>query len=51
MQYLNYKILHGGRFCSLDQTYSKVRKYFSGNYVIPSPKSSEGRKKEVFTKN
>ena len=41
-QYLNRKILHGGHFCSLDQT----RKYFSRNYVIPSPKLNEDQKKK-----
>ena len=26
-----------------------MRKYFSGNYVFPSPKSSEYQKKKVIT--
>ena len=41
-QYLNCKILHGGRFCSLDQLYKK----FSGNDVFPSPKLNEDQKQE-----
>ena len=36
----------GGRFCSLDQVHSQVRKYFSGNYVTSSPKLSEDQKKK-----
>ena len=37
----------GGRFCSLDQT---MRKYFSGTYVFPYPKSSEDQKKTSLLK-
>ena len=48
MQYLNRKILHGVRFCSLDQLYKK----FSRNNVFPSPKLNEGqRQKKVFAEN
>ena len=46
IQYLNCKILHGGRFCSLDQLYKKL----SGNDVLPLPKLNEDKKK-VFAAN
>ena len=41
-QYLNCKILHGGRFSSLDQLYKKFR----GNNKLPSPKLNEDQKQE-----
>ena len=41
----------GGRFCSLDQTHLALRKYFSENYVITSPKLNEHQKKDVFAEN
>ena len=45
-QYLNCQNLHGGRFCSLDQTHSEYEKHLSGNYVILYPKSSEDQNKK-----
>ena len=41
-QYLNCKILHGVRFCSLDQLCKK----FNGNDVFPKPKLNEEQKQE-----
>ena len=41
----------GGRFCSLDQTHLALQKYYSENYVIPSPKLNAHQKKEVFAEN
>ena len=35
----------GGRFCNLDQKHFGMRKYFSVDYVIPSPKLNEHPKK------
>ena len=41
----------GVAFAALSKRIQKfrMRKYFSRNYVIPSPKSSKDQKKKVFT--
>ena len=44
-QYLKCKILHGGTLLHPRPNTFGMRKYFSGNYVFPSPKSSEDKKK------
>ena len=49
-QYLNRKILLGGTLLQPWPNAFGMRKYFSGNYVFPSPKSSEyQKKKKVIT--
>ena len=45
-QYLNRKILLGGTLLQPLPKAFGMRKYFSGNYVFPSPKSSEFQKKK-----
>ena len=50
-QHLNCKILHGGKLLQPWPNAFGMRKYFSGNHVFPSPKSSEDQKKKVFTEN
>ena len=51
-QCLNRKILHGGTLLQPWPNAFGMRKYFSGNYVIPFPKSSgDQTKKKVFTEN
>ena len=44
-QYLNCKILHGGTILQPWRNAFGMRKYFSEDYVIPSPKLNEHRKK------
>ena len=50
-QYLNCKILHGGTYLQPWPNVFGMQKYFRGNYVFPSPNSSEDQKKKVFSKN
>ena len=46
IQYLNCKILHVGTLLQPWPNAFEMQKYFSGNYVFPSPKSSVDQKKE-----
>ena len=50
MQYLNSKILHGGRFRSLDQTHLECESTLVEFYVIPLPKLNEDQKKGFLRK-
>ena len=47
-QYINCKILLGGTFLQPWTNAFGMRKYFSEDYVIPSPKSHEHQKNKVF---
>ena len=47
-QHLNRKILLGGTLLQPWPNAFGMRKYFSGNYVFPSPKSSKDQKKKVI---
>ena len=49
-QYLNCKVLHGRTLLQPQPNVFGMRKYFSGNYVFPSPKSSEDQKKRSSQK-
>ena len=42
--------MHGGTLLQPLPNAFGMRKYFSGNYVFPFPKSSEDRKKRSFLK-
>ena len=50
-QYLNCKILRGGTLLQPWPNAFGMRKYFSEDYVIPSPKLNEHQKKKVFAEN
>ena len=49
-QYLNCKILHGGTLLQPWPNEFGMRKYFSEDYVIPSPKLNEHQKKGLRQK-
>ena len=50
MQYLNCKILDGGRFCSLDQTHSECKSTLEEIMSFHSRNRGRPNKKKVFTK-